>query len=362
MQIKILIIGSTGQLGIKLLRFTKTNNIPIDAITCNKNTKLLIKQSKNNKIKNIFNFNNNEVNISLIKYISSNKLGIIYFLDHGSGSLNILSIILKYQKGTIIAVANKEMIIAGNKFMINKIEKTTNKFIPLDSEHFSLINNNLTDANIENLYITASGGPFYSNKKINLNKVSQKEVLSHPKWNMGNNNLIDSSNFINKILEIFELAVIYNIDISKIDFLVSSPAYIHSIVRYYDNITTINCFNNDMLITLTKPLKYFYKVKLNLNESFFYNIENYHFEKFRDKRFKIIEYFKKLKKLDHANQIKFMILNNIAQKKYLQGELKYNFIVDFIIKNLKFKKTKVELKSFNQINNYIKYLKNEFTL
>ena len=360
MQIKILIIGSTGQLGIKLLKFSKKNNILIDAITCNKNKKLLIKQSKSNKIKNIFHFNNDEDNISLIKYVSSNKLDIIYFLDHGSGSLNILSKILKFQKGTIIAIANKEMIIAGNKYMVNKIKKTNNKFIPLDSEHFSLINSNLINHDIDKLYITASGGPFYSNKNINLDKVKRKDVLSHPKWKMGNNNLIDSSNFINKILEIFELSIIYNIDITKIDFLVSTPAYIHSIIRYNDNITSFNCFNNDMLITLTKPLAYFYNFKLKINNSNIFNRDNFLIEPFNDKRFKIIRYFKKLKKLDHSNQIKFMILNNIAQKKYLENKLKYNSIIKFILQNLNFKNPKVNLRSFNEICNYIKFLKKEY--
>ena len=362
MQIKILIIGSTGQLGIKLLRFSKANNIPIDAITCNKNKKLLIKQSKSNKIKNIFHYNNDEENISLIKYISSTKLDIIYFLDHGSGTLNLLSKILKFQKRTIIAIANKEMIIAGNKYMINKINKTQNKFIPLDSEHFSLINSNLINNDIDKLYITASGGPFYSNKKINLDKVKRKDVLSHPKWKMGNNNLIDSSNFVNKILEIFELSIIYNIDVTKIDFLVSTPAYIHSIIKYNDNITSINCFNNDMLITLTKPLGYFYNFRLKIDNSTIFNKDNYLIEPFNDKRFKIIRYFKKLKKLDHSNQIKFMILNNIAQKKYLENKLEYNAIVKFILQNLNFKNAKVNLRSFNEICNYIKFLKKEYNL
>ena len=64
----------------------------------------------------------------------------------------------------------------------------------------------------------------------NLKKVNLPQVLSHPKWKMGINNSIDSSNFINKILEIYELSIIYNIDINKIDFLISKEAYIHSII------------------------------------------------------------------------------------------------------------------------------------
>ena len=359
MQIRILIIGSTGKLGVRLLDFCKKNNIKIDAITCNQNTSLLKKQKAKYKVNNIFKFNNFETNSSLNKYIYKYSLKIVYFLDHGSGSLTLLSHILKHQHNTIIAIANKEMIIAGNLYMLNQIKKSKNIFMPLDSEHFSLLNSKLDTNNIDKIYITASGGPFYKNKSINLNQVTKQKVLSHPKWQMGYNNLIDSSNFINKILEIYELAVIYNIDMTKIDFLVSPEAYIHSIIKYKDNVITLNCFNNEMLITLTKPLSLFFEFKLKLKESYMFKHINYYFEKFNDKRFKILKHFNNLKKLDHPNQIKFMLLNNFAQKLYLKEELNYNQIVNFIMKNLNTKTRKVKLRSFKDISNYIEILKNE---
>ena len=71
---------------------------------------------------------------------------------------------------------------------------------------------------------------------------------------MGVNNSIDSSNFINKLLEIYELSYIYDIDIEKINFYVSKNAYIHSLVEYTDGTITINCYNNDMIIPLIFPL------------------------------------------------------------------------------------------------------------
>ena len=80
------------------------------------------------------------------------------------------------------------MIIAGGQLLMSKIKKTGNFFLPLDSEHFSMINSNTNNDDIQKVYITASGGPFYFKKKINLNNVSLKQVLKHPKWDMGKNN------------------------------------------------------------------------------------------------------------------------------------------------------------------------------
>ena len=74
-----------------------------------------------------------------------------------------MQIFLKNNTKSIIAIANKEMIIAGGKLLISKILKTNNKLIPLDSERFSMINSKLSK-NINQLYITASGGPFILKK------------------------------------------------------------------------------------------------------------------------------------------------------------------------------------------------------
>ena len=58
-----------------------------------------------------------------------------------------------------------------------------------------MVNSNINNYEIDKVYITASGGPFYFKKNVDLNKVSLKQVLKHPKWDMGKNNSIDSSNF-----------------------------------------------------------------------------------------------------------------------------------------------------------------------
>ena len=122
---------------------------------------------------------------------------------------------LKHNSSCLFAVANKEMLIAGGNLLQKKIIASNNKFLPLDSEHYSLRYLNLNNKHINKLYITASGGPFYFKKKIDLKKVSLKQVVSHPKWKMGLNNSIDSSNFINKILEIFELSAIEGNSLKK---------------------------------------------------------------------------------------------------------------------------------------------------
>ena len=352
MKHKIVIIGSTGKLGTKLLNFTKKNSIPIFGITCFSNKTKLLKQKKFFNVNKSYSLSELKDKHNFLKLLER-KIHILYFLDFGSFSLLYLNHFLKYNKNSIIAVANKEMLIAGGSVLQDKIKKTKNIFMPLDSEHFSLLNSNIKSNNIKKIYITASGGPFYFNKSINLTNVSSKKVLSHPKWKMGTNNLIDSSNFINKFLEIFELSHIYNIPINKIDFLISKEAYVHSIIHYNDNSLSLNCFINNMIITLSKPLTYFYKIKqLPLKQNYL-NLSNLKIEKPNDKRFRIFKYKKTLMKLTHSEQILLMIINNSAHKLYLSDNLKYDNIVTYIMTELFKHKKNIKLNSIKSILNFL---------
>lgn len=364
MRKKILIIGSTGKLGTKLLNICSRNNISVDAITCFNDVKKIEKQSAKYNVKIKFCLSN-KYEISLFnKYLSSTKLSLVYILDFGSYSLSYFEFLIKYQRNCIFAVANKEVIIAGGHLLQKKIKDTSNFFIPLDSEHYSLINNNIIQDNINKIFITASGGPFYYNKSINLSEVSLKDVLNHPKWKMGTNNLIDSSNFINKILEIYELSYIFNIDLKKISFLINSEAYIHSIVHFKDHIISINCFLNDMNIPLAKPLTSIFKeISLQkLKDKNYLTTNNLKLDVFEDKRFSIYKYFTYLKKLNHKKQIQFMLLNNRAQSLYLNNKIKYKDLVPFIIRNLKRNYKFKKLNTFNDILKYIYFVKSHVNL
>jgi len=354
----ICIVGATGVLGEKILKYSNKYKIRISCITFFNNHKKANSLKDRYRIKNCFSLKDKFHIENFKHYLNNNIIDIIYFLDCGSESLVFVNLFLKKNKKSYIAIANKELIISGGSLLFNKINKSKNYFIPLDSEHFSLSNNLFLnqDNNINKIYITASGGPFYFNKNINLNSVTLKQVLKHPKWKMGINNSIDSSNFINKLLEMYELSFIYNIDLNKISFLVSKDAYIHSIIEYKDGTISINCFDNDMMIPLLKPMSFFYDIEFNYNYNKIFNLDNFKLEPFSDKRFYISKNLNKLKKLSHQNIIKFMILNNYAHTKYLTEKINYNKILPFIINNLNFNE---EYKSFKNFDDILSFVKNE---
>lgn len=353
MKPKILIIGSTGKLGTKLVNFCIKNNINIDAITCYRNQSKVKKQalklnSKFFKLENIIEKKN------FIKHISNYFYDLVYILDYGYHSLKYLYLLSQKKQKTIFAIANKELLIAGGALLNKLIVAKNNQIIPLDSEHFSLYKSNFNNNDINKVFITASGGPFFFKPSLNLDKVNFKQVINHPKWKMGINNSIDSSNFVNKILEIYELSSIYNIDLQKIDFLVSKNAYVHSLIFYKNKTISLNCFQNDMLISLIHPLRLFFDISSNkVITNQVLDSNNFKFEKFTDNRFKLLKYLPLLKKFNHYQQIEFMIANNLAHKLYLEQKIQYNDIIEFIMKKISYKSGNLKFKSIDDILSFI---------
>ena len=351
-------------LGNYYLVIVKKNRIQIDAITSYRNYNLQVNQQSQLNIKHGFCLSKKEEITKFKNFLKKRKFKVVYFLDYGALSLDYIDIIINNNSNTQLCIANKEMIIAGGKLLIDAINKSGNKFLPLDSEHFSMVNSNTSNDEIEKVYITASGGPFYFEKNVDLNHVSLRQVLDHPKWDMGINNSIDSSNFINKVLEILELSIIFDVDINKIDFLVSKNAYIHSMIIYKNSTVLINCFDNNMLIPMVSPLiKIFNSKKIKPIFSKSFDINNFQLEIMSDKRFKIKKYFKRIKDFNHLERIYFLILNNKAQSLYLNNKLNYNNILNFIFKNMPNKQNiNIELNSFMNAISLINKIKNEYEI
>jgi 1-deoxy-D-xylulose-5-phosphate reductoisomerase len=366
---KIIVIGSTGVLGTKLLSYLNKNKKKISLITCFSNYKKLIKQKISSGAKHAIvldsklkNLNNNLKygDHYLLKFIELETIDLIYVLNTGVESLKYIDYIIKHQKKCTIAVANKELLVAGGKLLIDKILLSGNNFLPLDSEHFSLVEllpkRKLMKSLVSKIYLTASGGPFYFDPNFNINSIDIKQATTHPIWKMGFKNSIDSSNLVNKVLECFELSSLYDLPLSKIGITISPKAFAHSVVFYNDKRISINCFLNDMMIPLTSPFanKVFYS-KPNTNINVLSN-SDLTFSTFDNKKFQILKHYKKLLKFTHIQQINFMILNAEAVKRFILADINYWDIIPFIFENIERYPKKKKFKNLYEIMRYTNML------
>jgi 1-deoxy-D-xylulose-5-phosphate reductoisomerase len=367
----ISVIGSTGVLGTKLLSYLKKNKKKISLISCYSNYKKLIKQKKSFSAKHavvldtkLNNLNNNLLygDGHLLRYVENENIDLIYILNTGYETLKYIDHIIKYQNDCTIAVANKEVLIAGGKLLIDRILSSGNKFLPLDSEHFSLIDllpkRNIIKRHVSKIYLTATGGPFYFDTNFKINSINFKQATNHPIWKMGYKNSIDSSNLVNKVLECFELSSLYNFPLSSIKITISPKAFAHSIVFYNDKRISINCFLNDMMIPLTSPFvsnDFYSKPKTNINILINNDLT---FSSFNNKKFQILKYYQKLLNFNHVQQINFMILNSEAVNRFISNDISYNEIIPFIFRNIdKYPKKKI-FKNLYEITKYTNMLSN----
>ena len=237
MKKKIAILGSTGSIGkitFDILRKDK-KNFDLILLTTNNNYKEILKQTKEFKVKNLV-INNKKHYTNLKKKLKNKKINIYNDFDSfnkkfkskvdytmcaisGLAGLKPTLASIKFSKK--IAIANKESLICAWNLIQKKILKYKTKFIPIDSEHFSIwsLLNDSTNSSIEEIIITASGGPFLKLPFREFKKIKPKTAVNHPNWKMGNKISIDSATLINKVFEVIEAQRIFNIDLNKFKIL-----------------------------------------------------------------------------------------------------------------------------------------------
>ena len=278
---KIAILGSTGSIGVTLINLIKKDRkkIKIVLLTANKNYKRIINQTKIFKVKNIIItdkksyliakdiLKNKSINVfndfdSLNKIFENKRIDYIMSAISGFDGLNPTLDIIKFTK--TIAIANKESIICGWSLIQKKLNKFNTKFIPVDSEHFSIwsLMNNLKNSNTEKVFITASGGPFKDLPLKDFKLITPAQALNHPSWSMGKKISIDSATMMNKVFEVIEAKKIFNLKYSQLGVLVHSQSYVHAIVKFTNGLIKVLVHETNMKIPIFNSL-YPYSEKKN---------------------------------------------------------------------------------------------------
>ena len=373
---KIAILGSTGSIGKSTIDIIKKDkkNFKVILLTTNKNIKLILNQAREFKVKNIIvtskkhflklkkkNKNKNLKiynNFDHLNKIFKKKINYIMSSITGLPGLKPTLLSIKYTK--IIAIANKESIICGWNLINIKLKKYKTKFIPVDSEHFSLwklIDDN-NKKNIEKIYITASGGPFL---KFPLSKVKNalpSHAIKHPNWSMGKKISVDSATMINKVFEIIEAKKIFGIDIKKFNILIHPKSYIHAIVKFKNGITKIIAHDTDMKIPIANSIYFEENLSLKSNKLNLEILNNLEFDKPDKKRFPGLLILKKITNLDTLFETALISANDELVNQFLQGKIKFYQIIDNLNAVLRSKSLKLLYKkkpsSFEQIDQFKK--------
>jgi 1-deoxy-D-xylulose-5-phosphate reductoisomerase len=368
MKKKVCILGSTGNIGLLTLEIISKDkkNFEVILLSGNNNYKLLIYQALKFKPKYIYSNNffliekinffckkNKIVIISDLNQLKKIKFDITVSAISGIAGLLPTLNIIKFSKK--ILIANKESIICGWKFISKELKKYNCLFTPVDSEHFSISNliQNKNKNSIKNIYLTASGGPFFK-KKINLKKVTPVQAAKHPNWKMGKKISIDSANLMNKILEIIEASLIFNFPINKFKIIIHPQSLIHAIIEFRNGLSSMLYHDNDMKIPLANSLYDDFYINKELTDEF-------SFEKvlsFYNPNIKKLPSIKILKLTNTLNETGFIfinVFNEILVEKFLNNKILFTDIVYKLLNILNSKTVKNYLK-----NNRIQHINDVF--
>ncbi|MEN6525665.1 MAG: 1-deoxy-D-xylulose-5-phosphate reductoisomerase [Candidatus Polarisedimenticolia bacterium] len=138
--------------------------------------------------------------------------------------------------GLVVALANKETLVAAGELMVRAVKDNGARLLPVDSEHNAIHQCLRSGARgeVRRLILTASGGPFRGRTRAELATVTADEALRHPTWRMGPKVTIDSATLMNKGLEVIEARWLFDVPGSSIDVLVHPQSAVHSMVEFKD--------------------------------------------------------------------------------------------------------------------------------
>jgi 1-deoxy-D-xylulose-5-phosphate reductoisomerase len=329
----MILLGSTGSIGVNTLKIAKQFNLQIDTLVAGSNYKLLNKQIQQFKPKRVVVKDKKTADKIDFKNVKYGESAILNSIEESSskivvnalvGSVGIRPTLKTKEVGKKLALANKESLVMAGKFI--DMENIT----PIDSEHFGLwyLQNN---RKIDSMVITASGGALRDYPLKKLKTASLKDVLKHPNWSMGTKITIDSATMVNKLFELLEAKWLF--DINKIDAIIETKSIIHSMVNFVDGSTTAHIANADMKL----PIAFALLNKIDKQITPFVNwkkIKTLEFRKIDTKRYPIWEIKGELLKKPELGVI-VNSANEIANKKFRNGEIGFLDISKIILKIFK---------------------------
>jgi 1-deoxy-D-xylulose-5-phosphate reductoisomerase len=173
------------------------------------------------------------------------------------GAAGLAPTIVALGEGIDVALANKESLVIGGELTMALAEATGARLLPVDSEHsalFQLIGAERSPGTVDRLVLTASGGPFRG--RTDLEGVSVEEALAHPTWAMGGRITIDSATLMNKGFEAIEAHHLFGVPFDQIEIVVHPQSIIHSLIDLNDGATMAHLGHPDMRVPISYALHY----------------------------------------------------------------------------------------------------------
>lgn len=349
MKKRVAIFGSTGSIGTSTLNVIRNNKdkFEVASLVAGNNIERLIEQINEFNPKHVYI--KSEENSKILK--SKFKDLDVYYGEQGmkdisnltdydiavSALVGIAGLEPTYnmiKNGKTVALANKEVLVAGGELIINTAKEKNAKLLTVDSEHSAIMQclNGEENNPIDKILLTASGGPFFD-KEITDN-ITVEDALNHPTWSMGKKVTIDSSTMMNKGFEVIEAKWLFDVEPEKIQVVVHRKSLVHSMVQFEDGTIMANIGPKSMEIPIAYALNYPNRLKNNLEKLDLFEVRTLEFEKPDLEKFKCLKLAFEAIKKGHSHQVVLNAADEVLVNAFIEAKIKYTDIPNMIEKML----------------------------
>ena len=345
---RIVILGSTGSVGINALRVIRRfpEKFKVVGLSAYDNCRLLEKQIKQ------FSPTHVAANAHGIRYLKSHvssrktkmwdverdldRLVVLKEVDtiiiamRGSAALSpFLSAV---RAGKTVAPANKEALVVAGNILLREARKFKARIIPIDSEQSAIFQclDGKDRRELKRVLLTASGGALINVPKSRFHKLSIKQILNHPRWKMGKKITVDSATLMNKGFEVIEAMVLFQLSVDQIEVVVHPEAIIHSMAEFKDGSVIAQMSITDMRLPIQYALTYPERWDTGLKAVDFFDIKKLTFLRPDWKRFPALSLAIEVGRKCGTLPCVLNAADEEAVEAFLKGKLKFTDIYEVV--------------------------------
>lgn len=267
---RLVILGSTGSIGVQALQVAERLNYPVTALAAGHQVQPLETQIRRYRPRIAVLYDEKaaaDLRVRVRDFPVKVLAGMDGLCEAAAlkdadmvlnavvGMVGLLPTLTAIEAGRDVALANKETLVAGGALVMEAAARRGVRLLPVDSEHsaiFQCLQGAPPDRAVRRLILTASGGPFFGRTTEQLRAIKPEQALKHPNWSMGAKITIDSATMMNKGLELIEARWLFDMPPERIDIVVHRESIVHSLVEYEDRAVVAQLGVPDMRV----PIQY----------------------------------------------------------------------------------------------------------
>ena len=253
-----------------------------------------------------------------------------------SGSASLVPTLAAMQASKRILLASKEVMVMAGDLVDQEAQRLGVDIIPIDSEHNAVLQcwpqalELDRDDAVEQITLTASGGPFWQTPLEQLSAITPAQACAHPQWSMGAKISIDSATMMNKALEVIEAARLFHLEPDAIKVLIHPQAIVHALVRYQDGAEVAQLGRPDMRTAIAYALAYPERMTLPTPRLDLAQLQKLEFYQIDSSRFPALELGYQALRSAHSYAVALNAANEVAVVAFLGHNIKFTDIVPLV--------------------------------